>query len=858
MSMWNKYHDCKGLSKTGGLLLAVLFLAVVLTAAPAQAQVLLRTDVPISGEIQKLTVTDRTDVYSGGTMVVGGYTVILPRNLLIDLPANRLSLQQIFIQAPAGCVATLESGLAKTDTCNTSGTGGFAAISAVRTAAGDIIAGDVFIQKGTELVSGTVTFINYNEGWFRMNGAPGSATTGIMVRLNDPDSRHTIQLGAGCLPGSQNCSPDPRFTLDPDNYITTFSTGYPWCIPSTVQRTFVDNIISLGTSTAQANPDGTGDVLCPSTNRTADALETAADSRRFAPLRVGDPVTAEGNFETINGVRFLSSHTTQLKKSMWTKNEATQPDYLFLEEVFINTPGFENQRIRSLIIGFTSMGPTAPDFGRRGRTDVDIWSIHRDPVNNGDPLNNFGVHEFPLASVLGCDNVGGQGTCGGMGLINAGLNIFRIRHDIDFLTANLGIDGKLSPCAHIAANPRWLGLCSPSTLENNFAILSPAPHEIIGRTGHKLDSPAGSLRSIDINGSEATNGEYLFPLGLNLGGIEGAEFNEIDLNQMSKPVIFEGIPWNLDRRLSPGGCQANGGVCENLGASPIGDFRLDPFPFTGVGDPGLQAEFSVVIPGLGTLTGGTPKGTFNVAAFNNTANPLGLAYERIRSFVSGPFGGPRPGTVADNFNFNGNNTLVPYPTTAQDPGGQGIGGAILNSTPTPTFTLTVSLNPLGFAASARAQNDSAVTRTGVPVSVPVLFNDTTLVGTINAASVTVSLALHGTATANVDGTVTYTPSPGFSGGDSFTYTFSELTSGEVSNPATVTVSVNHRATGSFVGAAVSMDDALKAIRIAVGLATPTADDLLNGDIAPLQAPDGEITAIDALLILKKAVGLASF
>jgi hypothetical protein len=34
--------------------------------------------------------------------------------------------------------------------------------------------------------------------------------------------------------------------------------------------------------------------------------------------------------------------------------------------------------------------------------------------------------------------------------------------------------------------------------------------------------------------------------------------------------------------------------------------------------------------------------------------------------------------------------------------------------------------------------------------------------------------------------------------------------------------------------------------------------LLNGDIAPLGAPDGQINTADALLILKKAVGLVNF
>jgi hypothetical protein len=149
---------------------------------------------------------------------------------------------------------------------------------------------------------------------------------------------------------------------------------------------------------------------------------------------------------------------------------------------------------------------------------------------------------------------------------------------------------------------------------------------------------------------------------------------------------------------------------------------------------------------------------------------------------------------------------------------------------------------------------------GVPVSIPVLFNDAALVGLINFSSVTiVSPPSQGTAAANLDGTVSYTPAPGFSGGDTFTYMFSEQTSTVVSNIATVTVVVNRLATGSFTpGAPVSMDDALKAIRIAVGLATPTADDLLNGDVAPLGTPDGQINTADALLILKRAVGLLNF
>jgi hypothetical protein len=155
----------------------------------------------ISGEIERITINNPADHWSGGTIQVGGQAVILPRNMLYDLPANRLTLKQIYDQAPAACLTTGETGLAKGDRCNGTGTGGFAALSANRTTAGNVIAGDVLIQKGIELVTGTVSYINYTEGYVRLNGNPNDPTTGVMVRLNDPDGRHTIQQGAGCAGG---------------------------------------------------------------------------------------------------------------------------------------------------------------------------------------------------------------------------------------------------------------------------------------------------------------------------------------------------------------------------------------------------------------------------------------------------------------------------------------------------------------------------------------------------------------------------------------------------------------------------------------------------------------------------------
>ena len=513
-------------------------------------------NVPIIGEIERISINNLNDPWSAGEIVVGGQIVIIPRNLLCDLPANRLTLQQVFAQAPAACVAAGESGLAKVDTCNTSGAGGFAAISANRVANGNVIAGDVLIQKGAELLSGVVTYINYNQGYFRLNGLPNSPTTGVMVRLNDPDSRHTIQRGLGCIPGSQNCSPDPRFMLDKDNYTNVFGTGYPLCIPSAVARPFAGlpatpGVPLLPPSTAQAAANGTGDVLCPSTNRTPGVVTepAVADSRRLAPIVVGDHMTAEGNFETINGVRFLSAHTTKVGKGLTTRPVPTQPDYIFLDEIGIDAPGFQNQRARSLMIGFATEAP-----------DVLLWTVHYDPNANAP-------HEKPWASVRGCDQVGGAGTCGAVGLV--GVNtVWKIRHDVDFIAAN-NKKPDLNPCSIINAEPRFGGVtCDPLSLTDQFSVLSPIPHEIMARTGKKLANPG--LETIDINGAQATNGEYLFPFGVNLGGIGFPEMVEIDLNALGTPYSFSGIPWNLDRRLSPGGCI---GACEGA-PQP-----LSPFPF---------------------------------------------------------------------------------------------------------------------------------------------------------------------------------------------------------------------------------------------------------------------------------------
>jgi len=54
-----------------------------------------------------------------------------------------------------------------------------------------------------------------------------------------------------------------------------------------------------------------------------------------------------------------------------------------------------------------------------------------------------------------------------------------------------------------------------------------------------------------------------------------------------------------------------------------------------------------------------------------------------------------------------------------------------------------------------------------------------------------------------------------------------------------------------------------ALRFALNLETPTTEDIAHGDVAPLDQdnkpkPDGVINVGDALVILRKALGIISF
>lgn len=502
-------------------------------AAPVRAEAL--------GEVDELTLNNPDDPWSGGTLAIKGERIILPRNLLVDYPANRLSLHDTFAQAPAECVALHETGLARRDVCRHGEPGAIATIFANRTNAGNLIAGEVHFAKGTEVISGNVSFVDFINGFLRMNGTPGSATEGIMVRLDDPQGRHTVQQGPGCLSASPNCSADVRFAVDSENYTVTSNNGYPLCLPST---------LATALRTHPAAADGTGDSFCPATNR-AGLAATVADSTRFAPIQVGDSVTIQGNRELIAGVEFVSAWALLINTTLLTRNDPTQPDYLRTETAKWDPPGFNANRVRATVTALSTLpGP-----------EIDTFAVHHQPANNA-----------PFETLLG-STVGNPAT----GVVIAGPQIF-FKFQYDVRLDALKTNAKFDPCANLAnaGTPCPGGI----TVASAFSVLSPTPRELGIRSRHKATLNPGVV-SFDASGNQTVNGVYLTPIGFDYAP---PGFIEINPALANIPFDFEGIPWMADRRTSPGGCLA---TCETT-PQP-----LDPFPFSGL-DP--RNEVPVPVP----------------------------------------------------------------------------------------------------------------------------------------------------------------------------------------------------------------------------------------------------------------------
>src|SRR5262249_7826525 len=124
-------------------------------------------------------------------------------------------------------------------------------------------------------------------------------------------------------------------------------------------------------------------------------------------------------------------------------------------------------------------------------------------------------------------------------------------------------------------------------------------------------------------------------------------------------------------------------------------------------------------------------------------------------------------------------------------------------------TRTIVVTPVNDAPVAN--DDTLITSQNTPAEAAGLGHAAEAGGTLGPATVaTTGAATHGTAVANPDGTITYTPAAGFVGSDSFRYTVKD-NAAATSNEATVAVTVgavNHAPVGTDDGYATDEDTVL--------------------------------------------------
>jgi hypothetical protein len=176
----------------------------------------------IVGAIQAFTVTTPGNPFSGGSLTLNGLTVLIPTNLVVTLPANYLTVGQLFAQSPlAGSSALALNDLPAP----------LAAFSA--TISGNVVngvytAGLVSIaQQALNTASGIIKAIDYATGLLCVGSAPGAClATDARVLINDPSGRYGLANGAG-----GKAAPDARFAVDADNPTIHAASGYPMCVP---------------------------------------------------------------------------------------------------------------------------------------------------------------------------------------------------------------------------------------------------------------------------------------------------------------------------------------------------------------------------------------------------------------------------------------------------------------------------------------------------------------------------------------------------------------------------------------------------------------------------------------------------
>lgn len=334
----------------------------------------------IVGFIQKATVDNPGDVFSGGTLTVNGITITVPRNTMFQMPAAAITWQEVFSLAPSstppaslpcakdggglpcstGPYGGSQSGLALSDSPPPATTYEVT-VMGNRIASGgsdQYIAALIFLsQQSLNSGQGYINFIDYAKGELWVSSALGGPT-GARVRINGPFGRY-----------GKSQTPDQRFTADEDNPTIRSESGYPMCI-------------------ARFDPTVATDSLCPEWNRPVDPVTGGyqtiftmpppppvsptptpggpmpfPDATQQAPFEINDFITFSGTLvNDPSGYSYISAHTIIASLGIYTA-PGVMPVYVAIEDMLLGVGGspnplFPQEAVEKLVITAFSTDPT--------------------------------------------------------------------------------------------------------------------------------------------------------------------------------------------------------------------------------------------------------------------------------------------------------------------------------------------------------------------------------------------------------------------------------------------------------------------------------------------------------------------
>jgi len=320
----------------------ITILALALFGAlGANAQAVLNGNVPAgflqAGYIEKATLNGA----GGGTLTMNGITMIVPANTVVQFPASTQTWADLFnasiskpvydplVPVQATPVIATGTGLAMADNQGILGYASTAAPSGLgpELPFNAIVQGNIDVQNSThngvgayiiglilpinqDVGNGGAGFINcidYAKGRFEVGGTPstlpggacGATATGTVIELNDPTGRYGFAH-----------SPDPRWSVDPDNPTVTSFNGYPMGIPK-VAPPAIDP--DRPTYNRPLNTPAVDPFLQPGTPLIAFTMPPSAapgatkpDPWKQAPFMVGDYVLYTGVLYSNNPKAFLN------------------------------------------------------------------------------------------------------------------------------------------------------------------------------------------------------------------------------------------------------------------------------------------------------------------------------------------------------------------------------------------------------------------------------------------------------------------------------------------------------------------------------------------------------------------------